>query len=452
MKRKWEKLIGIALLVAMMLMTPVRSAEAFVQNQMPVRVNKEVRIPANIAFTSNQHLFIVDGQDTSGKVKQITKEGLAEIVGWSPDGRWLMFVHYQGNDNYSTPGYLWVVRADGSKAVQADKRPVVGKPKWSPKVNTIAATVNRGSAEEPQPELIFKDVLESGELQLQSTSTADFVDFAWMPEGNSILVSLPADKNKQMTLALRTLLGKPLAAYPIAEPPKIEEGIYPWAATGLKVSPDGQFVAYFVKYNSGSLSADGVPIQMFNLKQPTEKPKELGTGLAYPEWLAWTANSGQLAFVDGTDRIATTNKHVKLADRSGMVESVSPDATVVDTNPVWVKKAPDTLLFVRGEATPYSYDPKKVMVPGQSIWLRFADGGQQQVTKGEANTADLEPAPSPDGKQLLFLRLDQAEHGSLYLQGIGQDADTQIEVVKGITGDIGYYANYLPPWVCVYWE
>ncbi|MGG4439469.1 PD40 domain-containing protein [Brevibacillus fortis] len=449
--RKWGKLISLVVLLVV-LVTANGEAKVAAQSQGPERVNKEINVPAKIAFTSNQHLFLVDGRDASGKIKQITKDGYAEIVGWSPDGKWLLFVKHKGNDNYSTPGYVWIVSADGSKAVQVDERAVYERPKWSPKANELAYTVNIGSNEEPRPLLIVKDVQDYGELALQSTTKADFADFAWMPDGENMLVSLPAEKNKPMTLALRTLAGKPLAAYPIAEPPKVEEGIYLWAATGLKVSPDGKAVAYFVRYNSGSLSADGVPIQRFDLTQPGKKPIELGTGLAYPDWLAWAPNSEQLAFIDGTDRIATTNKQLKLADRAGKVKTVSPGPIVVDTYPVWIPKAPYSLLFTRGLATPYSYDPKKVMVPEQGIWRRSADGAEQQVTKGEANTADYYPASSPDGKQLLFLRLDQAEHGSLFVQGIGEDADKQIELIKDITGDIGYYANYLPPWVSVYWE
>ncbi|MGM0711205.1 MAG: hypothetical protein ACQEU9_05130 [Bacillota bacterium] len=87
-------------------------------------------------------------------------------------------------------------------------------------------------------------------------------------------------------------------------------------------------------------------------------------------------------------------------------------------------------------------------MPGQRIWMREASGAEQPLTKGSLQTADYYPSPSPDGKQLLFLRLDSAEHGSLFLQADGKET----ELVKGITGDIGYYANYLPKWIAVYWN
>jgi len=33
-----------------------------------------------------------------------------------------------------------------------------------------------------------------------------------------------------------------------------------------------------------------------------------------------------------------------------------------------------------------------------------------------------------------------------------KQGDKEVELIKGITGDIGYYANYLPPWIRVNWN
>ncbi|KZE47375.1 hypothetical protein AV540_19950 [Brevibacillus parabrevis] len=446
MRGKWRKAAAV-LTVLGMLSAAGGQAMAQEQVKLPERVNKEVSVPAHVAFTSNQHLFLLDGQDKSKAPKQITNDGLAEIAGWSADGKWLLFVKYKGNDNYTTPGFLWAVRADGSKAVQIDDRAITGKPKWSPKNNLVAYTVNVGTPEQPRTLFSIKEVGETGEVLATSETPAAFFDFAWMPDGDTILTSWEAGKNRPMKLVLQNLAGKPVAAYPIAEEPHVEDGIYALAATNMKVSPDGQLVAYYVRYNAASLSADGVPIQLFNLKQPAKKPLELGSGLAYSQWLAWTTNSQQLAFIDGNDRMATENKHLKLSNRDGKVVSASP-ADSVDTYPVWMQKPPYTLFFSRGKATTYAFDPKKVMVPGQRIWTREASGAEQPLTKGSLLTADYYPSPSPDGKQILFLRLASAEHGSLFLQADGKET----ELVKGITGDIGYYANYLPEWIAVYWN
>ncbi|WP_281868086.1 hypothetical protein [Brevibacillus parabrevis] len=446
MRGKWRKAAAVLTMLGML---SAAGGQAMAQEQvkLPERVNKEVSVPAHVAFTSNQHLFLLDGQDKSKAPKQITKDGLAEIAGWSADGKWLLFVKYKGNDNYTAPGYLWAVRADGSKVVQIDDRAITGKPKWSPQKNQVAYTVNVGTAEQPRTLFSIKEVRETGEVLATSETSAAFFDFTWMPDGETILTSWEAGKDRPMKLVLQNLAGKPVAAYPIAEAPNVEDGIYALAATNMKVSPDGQLVAYYVRYNAASLSADGVPIQLFNLKQPAKKPLELGSGLAYSQWLEWTANSQQLAFIDGNDRMATENKHLKLSSRDGKVVSASP-ADSVDTYPVWMQKPPYTLFFSRGKATPYAFDPKKVMVPGQRIWTREANGAEQPLTKGSLQTADYYPSPSPNGKQLLFLRLASAEDGSLFLQADGKET----ELVRGITGDIGYYANYLPEWIAVYWN
>lgn len=446
MKGTWRKVTCVAAMLGMLTLAGGQSLAAE-QRELPTRSNKEVTVPAQIAFTSNQQLFVLNLQDKNGTPKPITKDGLAEIVGWSGDGQWLLFVQYKGDSRYSAPGYLWLVRADGSGAVQLDDRPVTGVPKWSPKRNQVAYTVEIGSGEQSRTVLVLKDIRDNGEVVRGAETPAEFYDFTWMPDGEALLTSTAAGKNRPMTFVLQNLAGQPLATYPIAEPPNGEEDIYGLAATKMKVSPDGQLVAYYVQYNAASLSADGVPIQLFNLKQPAKKPIELGTGLAYPQWLAWTVNSQQLAFIDGTDRMATKNKHLKLAGRDGKVVSASP-ADSVDTYPVWSAKPPYTLFFSRGKATNHAFDTDKMMVPGQRIWTRNANGAEQPLTKGAEQTADYYPSPSPDGSKLLFLRLDQVDSGSLFYQADGKES----ELVKGITGDIGYYGNYLPEWIAVYWN
>lgn len=412
----------------------------------PKRVGM-LTVPARIAFTNHQHLWIVDEEDKHAKPVQVTDKGFVEIIGWSPDGKWLLYVKHAGHDNYSTPGYLWVVKADGTKATQVDQHPIIGNPQWSPVSRQVAYVVKQGSRNNEKPFFLISQIDEGGKARLQSITAADFVDFAWMPDGKQILVSTAARKNRPMTIGLHDLQGKLITSYPVAPAPKVEERIYPWAPVKLKVSPDGHTVAYYVPFNSGSLSADGVPIYLFDLSQPSKKPIELGSGLSNSEWLSWSNDSKQLAFIAGNDRMATQNKHLSIADRAGKVTSASqPDK--VDSLPVWTAAVPSTLYFTRGKGTPYSYHAQKVMVPGQRIWSRTADGQEQQVTTGTEKTADTYPAPSADGKRLIFLRLDSAEHGSVYVLQDGKET----ELLQNVTGDIGYYANYLPAWVHVFWK
>lgn len=170
-------------------------------------------------------------------------------------------------------------------------------------------------------------------------------------------------------------------------------------------------------------------------------------GLAYPQWLSWSPDGKELAFIHGTDRMATYHKYVRIIDLTGKVR-FEGEEDKVQSFPVWTKQAPYRLTYTNGQGTEYHFDPQKVMVPGQRIWVHTAAGEDMQVTKGTQETADLYPNPSADGKQLLFVRLDEAQHGSIYVKA----GDKETELVRHVTGNIGYYANYLPEWIQVYWK
>lgn len=446
MRKKWSGWMwAVTIAAALAASAGQVQAQEQQRTQQPLRVGKEA-VPAKIAFTNQGHLWLLDGRDSGALPMQLTTDGVSEIVGWSADGKWLLYVKHSGEDTYATPGYLWAVRENGTGAFQVDDRPVMDQPKWSPVARQVAYFVNTGSVDNPKQLFLVKELQDSQAKEVLSTAP-DFVDFSWMPDGKQLLVSTAAERNRAMTLSLRDLSGKQAASYPIAAPPNVDEGIYAWAPRAMAVSPDGAHVGYYVQYNSGSLSADGVPIQLFDLSHPKKKPTELGTGLINPDWLTWSPDGKKLAFIEGTDRMATSGKHLKLADPSGKVISISqPD--MVDGAPAWTRSAPYSLFFTRGKGTEYHYDPKKVMVPGQRIWQQAGDAAAKPVTQGSESTADYFPHPSPAGDEVLFVRLDTPERGSLFLSAQGKES----EVLRHVTGEIGFYANYTPQWISVYWE
>ncbi|TGV29792.1 hypothetical protein EN829_039120, partial [Mesorhizobium sp. M00.F.Ca.ET.186.01.1.1] len=71
MRGKWRKAAAVLTMLGML---SAAGGQAMAQEKakLPERVNKEVSIPAHVAFTSNQHLFLLDGQDKSKAPKQIT--------------------------------------------------------------------------------------------------------------------------------------------------------------------------------------------------------------------------------------------------------------------------------------------------------------------------------------------------------------------------------------------
>lgn len=441
-----KSLAGIMLFAS--LLTVGSSSEEVPQaaaSAVPERVSAAV-VPAHIAFTSHDHLWLFDGEKEESMPVQVTKDGSVEIVGWSQDGEWLLYLHNPEGGAHGAAGYLWAVNQDGSRSFQVEQKPILEKPKWSPASRQFAYVTGTASGEER--EFVVQEIRPDNEAVLVGRSAADFVDFVWMPDGKAILVSTSAASNRPMMLSLREPAGKEIAAYPLADPPKTAEDIYLWAPKGLQVSPDGRLVAYYVLYNSASLSADGVPIHLFDLRNSTNKPVEIGSGLAYPQWLSWSPDSKQLAFIEGGDRLATQNKRLRVVDQAGTVV-YETEADQTASFPVWTSKQPYSLYVASGTGVPYpaQYEEQQVMVPGQQIWKREADGTVHTATKGTELTADTFPAPAPDGSQLLFVRLEGPGKGSLYLKKDGNET----ELIRQVTGSFGYYANYLPEWVQVYW-
>lgn len=420
--------------------------------QQPMRVYQGA-IPAQIAFTHQKQLWMVNASDPQAAPRQVTSSGDVQIAGWSADGAWLFYLHAPSTEEAGSNMHLWAVKADGTGAFQVDPRPVRNTPKWAPSGHRFAYLAEPAAAEEGAggraAELVVAE-LAPGKVTKLLEQKREVEDMAWMPDGDRLLISVPAAKGRPITLEVIDLAGNRQASDALGEPPKVEEGIYPYAARGLSPSPDGKRVSYFVIMSSASLTADGVPIQLFDLTQPRNKPIAIGEGLAYPEWIAWAKDSSRFAFINGTGRVATENKQLGIAQVDGRVVSAGIPG-MADAFPRWSGGGAETLYFTRGPENAEwlgNYRPGKPLMPGQRIWKYGPNGQMQAVTQGPEETADTYPAPSPDGSELLFVRLDGAEHGSVYL--LAADG-RETELIRHVTGTPGYYANYLPAWISVYW-
>lgn len=407
-------------------------------------------VAAHIVFTNQQHLWIMNANAKGAAPKQVTKQGMVDIVGWSYNGEWLLYKQYSSADIYRTVPILWVVKSDGTGAFPLDSQPVEQTPRWSPTELKLAyLTDNPHGSNATQ--LNITKIDQGKATAISKLNQVNARDFAWMPEGKALLVATPAAAGQSPRLLKMDLTGKVGKSFGIADKPNINEGIYASQAAGLSVSPDGRYVAYYLLPNSSSIAADGVPLELLDLQHPARRV-ELGSSLAYREWLAWSADSNRLAFVGGGGREATTGKNLMIAERRNEFRTIQVgQKNFLGVQPEWADATGSKLYYEYGkENTSWlgNFDPERVMVPGQRIWQRTADGKQKAVTSGTATTADYAPIVSPDGKTLFFLRLDSAGHGSLYMKtGNGQET----ELLRHVTGENGYYGNYLPGWVAVHW-
>lgn len=421
--------------------------------EQPERVHNS-SFPAKVAFNNNNALWLVDGSRDGSAPVQVTREGAVEIVGWSPDGQWLLYLHYESLDTYNAKPFLWVVKDDGTNALRVDPAPVsYGVPAWSPKENIIAYSTQGfgeiiaggGSLKIARFENSEGGKIAVSELLPESSGVSYF---AWAPDGQSIAVSLPRTQERPLLINRIYLNGGTANLLTLGEANLPGEYIYTRSATGIKWSPDGRYLAYYLEPSSASLAADGVSIQVLDLLQ-AGRTLDLGGGLRYSQWLAWSPDGTRLAFIGGYGRDVAMDKHLYLADMQSGGKIIDYGSSgQVDTHPVWAPTKND-LLFCRGNENNwmdnFQFD---VLVPGQRIWYKAAGEEAQRLTTGSENTADYAPIVSVDGKNLFYLRLQRFDNGSLYYKPLS--GGEEIELIRGLTGGHSYYGNYYPEWVSIY--
>lgn len=418
----------------------------------PERVSGQA-FNAVVAYTDKGNLWLLDGREPNTFPKQITDSGYVELIGWSADGRWLAYKYSTEEDGLT---YLWVVGADGSGARRVDTLPIYDDSIWSPKANRLIYTPRQDSTDG----YILAGIVRCADIKAEGIEVNTLVEedatmilsLAWHPDGESIAVSFPRTVEQPPTIEQVNLTGERRVLYTLKDEDPIDpEGIYPWAFISLKWSSDGRYLGHHLRTNAGSLTADVVGTGVLNIA--TKQSVSLSGGLRYREWLAFSPDNGKLAYIAGSGREVMLNKQLEIADlASGEVTDFSQRG-YVDTHPVWFPGEPNELLFCRGPEAETVSDLNTLpgaVVPGQRIYKLNQDGKAQALTAGAAATADYYPNPSPSGEEMIFLRLERFDQGSLYLQPINAP-EKAVEILRGLKGGPGYYGNYYPEWISVYW-
>ena len=424
-------------------------------------------IPARIAFLNHGYLFIMDGNQPGSAPLLINQKGENQIIGWSADGQWLAYLNSPMRNDYSGGEYIWVVKADGSQNTQIDPHPVFNNlassvPKWSPIDNSIAFVARESIDSYDCIPGVNITSYQDGKWTLRNISASgdsDSVsDLAWAPDGQSLAVSVPAQKNKGMKIERLSLSGQSTLLLAINKKTGQEEEVDylgTYSASSMEWSPDGRYLAYYLCPQSASMTCDGTDLQILDTSS-TGAPIDLGCGLAYSDWLSWSPDSTQLAYIKGGGREAFTNKKLVIADlhqNKPKIIECTPSGQV-DVQPVWMS-ASNTLLFCRGaENNQFDYGGSGVMVPGQRIWQRTASGEMTAISGGSMDSADYAPTVSDDCRSLIYLHLNEENKGSLYLRNLNDSNSGSAEgkIVDLSGGSIGFYGNYLPRWFSVYWS
>lgn len=410
----------------------------------PERIGERA-FEAVIAFTDQEKLWLLDGRKPKAEPKQVTDSGSVQICGWSQDGNWLAYKQsVKGEDEW----YLWVIAAQGSEARLVDTDPVHGDILWSSQGNCLIYTVrsekdaaNTIKHAEIRPDEIYPNTI--------AITEAAVLSWAWHPDGDSIAISYPRTETQPPRIERLDLNGNSRNLYTYYDSEPVDPEFNTWAIISLKWSSDGQHLAYHLRKNSGSLTADAVETEVLDLR--SGQAISLRAGLKYPNWMDFSPSGDKFAYIAGTGRDVVVNKELELLDLAAQVSSDCGQDGYVDSQPVWLPTG--ELIYCRGTEAKVAADFNtlpKVMVPKQRVQILNAKGQTRPLTAGPSATADYYPTPSPAGDEMIFLRLERFDQGSLYIQSLARP-EPAVEIVRGLRGSPGYYGNYYPQWISVHW-
>jgi dipeptidyl aminopeptidase/acylaminoacyl peptidase len=384
-----------------------------------------------LAFVSDGDIWVLDVD--SGQERQLTTDGGNGEPRWSPDGRWLAFAKGEA-------GAIWVAREDGSDASLVAESGRAGFT-WAPSDNRLAYATGEG--------VLWLVDVESGEQEESWLSDWEISRFAWLPDGNALVVEL-WQQQEPVTPSLPSTLhqglwrvntdGAGLAQlYSAWDQPLTEVDL------GL-LSPDGRWLTLWEGFVSASLRADGLPLRI--MPATGGEPQEIASAtLLRPGFVAWSPQGDRLAVVEGGGRQTWVNKQIVVMQPDGSDRRRLSDANRADLFPAW---SPDgqRIAFTSGEGNQFeNADENYPQILGtRRIWLANADGSSKSQLTDDPAYADQFPQWSADGAHILFVH-QQAEAirpesdvpilAEVWL--MKADGSEQRKVVDGLSGGFGYY-------------
>jgi TolB protein len=140
--------------------------------------------------------------------------------------------------------------------------------------------------------------------------------------------------------------------------------------------------------------------------------------LVNTDWLSWSPDGKKFVAVDGSGRQLTVNKSLVICDiTSNSCQPVSQPDNTVSLNPAW---SPDgsRIAFVRAASGQDAFNSEANYadwLKTNAIWLVNADGSNPQAVTGLDGQGFENPLWSADGKQLLVAQAAATGQDALWL-------------------------------------
>lgn len=206
--------------------------------------------------------------------------------------------------------------------------------------------------------------------------------------------------------------------------------VYSQVETGpfvpLKLSGDGRWLFFFVdEYGAASAIADGVPLLV--VSTGGGPIHDLGVTLRYPDYLTWCG--GEVVYTPGFGRVAIDGKRlVAAAPPDWRPHSLWNDPSRTFSTPV-CEPGRDAVAVL----TQHTSSVANFFATRWRIWRVGLDGTRHALDVPPPGWADEEPAWSPDGNSLAFVR---------ERNGYGRAMVLHARKVFGPLANLGYSIGY----------
>ncbi len=415
-----------------------------------------------LAFVSQGQLYALDG--ATNQYHQLTKTGeTSGQFAWSGNGQWLAYVI---SDTQTSRISLRISHSDGSNSNQI---PGCSEFAWSHVGQWLACSGQGG---------LWLSAADSSSLR-QFTASGGF---AWSPvmaelavahltKDNGLGILTPDGKTRLLvnvntgaplwspdgkTIAYTTNLtasGGPANAEHIFTIGEAGGEAKQQFVTNSKDSlqlldwwPNSKGLLFQLDpQGSASIAADGLAVQSLELNKPAATPQTLVQNLVHPSWLSWSPDGNKFVAVEGSGRELWRNKWLLICDLlANDCKKVPQAANTVSLEPAW---SPDgtQIAFVRADA-PINYAGGDAAFAAWSntraLWIVDAYASNVHLVASQFSGVQT-PIWSHDGKHLLCGRTNGGYNNGLWLADVGADDGKQNFAARFVAGPLGANQNNL---------